>query len=189
MSEWLDLVGSFVIGGLIILIIINLNLSANTSATQNLYSNVTQRQVVSSVEVIEQDIYKIGYRVSNNAITKADSNEIIFQVDRDNNGVQDQIHYYLTGTSSMNNTYNPDDRLLWRKLNNETDETPFIVTKLNFSYQDSLGQMIEYNSLSDQLFRNKIKTIKVQIETQTGESVDGKYETIQWQKIIRPKNI
>ena len=73
MSDWLDLVGSVVIGGIIILMVINLNMSVNIAATQNLYSNVTQRQVVSSAEVIEHDIYKIGYRVNGDVISKADS--------------------------------------------------------------------------------------------------------------------
>ena len=189
MSDWLDLVGSFAIGGLIVLMIINLNLSVNAAATQNLYSNVTQRHVISSVEVIEHDIYKMGYRVNSDVISKADSNEIIFLTDIDNNGVDDKIHYFLDGTSSMNGTYNPDDKILWRELNDESSITPFIVTELNFSYYDSLGQEINYSSLGDQLYRNKVKTVKVKVETETGELINDHYETIQWEKTIRPKNI
>ena len=189
MSDWLDMVGSFVIGGLIILIVINLNLSINAAATQNLYSNVTQRQVVSSVEVIESDIYKIGYRVDSDAISEADSNEISFFSDIDNDGFKDEIRYYLASTSSMSETYNPNDRILWRELNEENSSTPFVVTKLNFSYYDSLGQLIDYTSLINQSIRNQIRLIKVRVETQTGELIDGNYETIQWEKNIRPKNI
>lgn len=189
MSDWLDLVGSMVVGIIIILMVINLNMSANTAATQNLYSNVTQRQVVSSAEVIEHDIYKIGYRVSGDVISKADSNEIIFLSDIDNDGVNDEIRYYLADTSSLSGTYNPDDRILWRDLNSATSLTPFIVTELNFSYYDSLGQVIDYASLGNQSIRNNVKTIKVKIETQTGELINDNYETIQWEKTIRPKNI
>jgi len=189
MADWLDLVGSFAIGGLIVLMIINLNLSVSAAATQNLYSNVTQRQVVSSVEVIEHDLYKMGYRVDSDVITKADSNEIIFLTDINNDGVDDKIRYYLDGTSSMNGTYNPDDKILWRALNDESALTSFIVTELNFSYYDSLGQEIDYSYLEDQLYRNEVRTVKVKIETETGELINGEYETIKWEKTIRPKNI
>ena len=189
MSDWLDIVGSIVIGGLVILIVINLNLSINSAAMENLHSNVIQRQIVSATEVVEHDIYKIGYRVSSDVITKADSNEIRFLSDIDNDGVSDEIRYYLTETSSMSGTYNPEDRILWRKLNSENISTPMVVTEFNLSYYDSLGQVIDYNSLSDQPFRNKVKTIKVKIESQTGELINGDYETIEWEKTIRPKNI
>lgn len=189
MSDWIDLIGSFAIGGLIVLMVINLNLSVNVAATQNLYSNVTQRQIVSSVEVIEHDIYKIGYRIASDVIEKADSNEIKFKTDIDNNGIDDKIRYYLTDPSSMSGTFNPDDKILWRELNDENSLTPFIVTELNFSYYDSLGQQLDYSSLGDQFYRNMIKIVKVRVETQTGELINDKYETIQWEKIIRPKNI
>lgn len=189
MSDWLDLIGSIAIGGLIILMVINLSLSVNEAATQNLYSSVTQRQVVSSAEVIEHDIYKIGYRVIGDVISKADSNEIRFLTDINNDGADDEIRYYLADTSSLNGTYNPDDKILWRELNDENSLTPFIVTELNFSYYDSLGQAIDYSSLADQSFRNKVKTIKVRVETETGELINGEYETFRWEKTIRPKNI
>ena len=189
MSDWLDLVGSFTIGALLLLMIINLNLSVNSAATQNLYSNVTQRQIVSLVDVIEYDIYKIGYRVGTDVISIADSSEIKFFTDIDNDGIKDEIRYYLSETSSMNNTFNPNDRVLWRELNDENTKTSFIVTEANFSYYDSIGQVINYSSLIDQSYRNKIKTVKVRIETQTGELINDSYETIKWEQTIRPKNI
>ena len=189
MSDWLDLVGSFAIGGLIILMLINFNLSVNGAATQNSFSNVTQRQIVSSVDVIEYDFYKIGYRVNGDNITKADSNEILFKTDLDNNGVEDEIRYFLTSTSTMSSTFNPNDKILRREVNDENSLTPIVVTDLNFSYYDSLGQMIDYSYLTDQLYRDQIKTIKVSIGIESGELLDDKYETIHWEKIIRPKNI
>lgn len=189
MADWLDLIGSFAIGGLIVLMVINLNMSVNVAATQNLYSNVTQRQVVTSADVIEYDIYKIGYRVNGDVITKADSTELSFKSDIDNDGIDDDIKYYVDGTSSVNGTFNPNDRILWRDLNDKSALTSFIITDLNFSYYDSLGQKIEYSFLIDQVHRNKIKTVKVKITTETGELIDGDYETISWEKIIRPKNI
>ena len=189
MADWLDLIGSFAIGGLIVLMVINLNMSVNIAATQNLYANVTQRQAVSSAEVIEYDIYKMGYRVDGDVITKADTTELNFKSDIDNDGIDDEIKYYVDGTSSMNGTFNPNDKILWRDLNDKSALTTFIITDLNFSYYDSLGQQIEYSFLADQLYRNKIKTVKIRITTETGELIDDNYEIIQWEKTIRPKNI
>ena len=189
MSDWLDLIGSVIIGGLVILMITNFKLSINSAAIQNLHSNVIQRQVVSSTEVIEHDMYKVGYRINGDVIIEADSNEIRFLSDIDNNGTADEIRYYLTGTSSMSGSFNPGDRILWRKLNNETTSTPLVITELNFSYYDSLGQFIDYNMLNNQLSRNTIKSVKVKIECQTGELINDKFEKIEWEKTIRPKNI
>ena len=189
MSDWLDLVGSFVIGGLIILMVINLNLTINTTATQQLYSNITQRQVVSAVELLEHDLYKIGYRIEGDIITKADSNEIRFYSDINNDGFKDEVRYYLTGTSAMGETNNPNDKILLRELNSTSSVTPIIVTELNFSFYDSLSQSIDYSALSDQINRDKIKTVKLIIETQTGELINDEYETIKLEETIRPKNI
>jgi hypothetical protein len=84
MSDWLDLVGSFVIGGLVILMITNFKLSINSAAIQNLHSNVIQRQVVSSTEVIEHDIYKVGYRINGDVIMKQIQWDKVYRID--NNG-------------------------------------------------------------------------------------------------------
>ena len=87
---------------------------------------MTQRQAVSSAEVIENDIYKMGYRIDSAMLLIADSTEIEFVSDINNNGVNDKIHYYLKDTLSMSGTYNPDDKILWRDLNDASSLTPLL---------------------------------------------------------------
>ncbi len=117
MSEWLDVAGSFVIGEIVILIFANLNLSISAAASDNLFSGTVQRGLTSAVDLIEYDFYKIGYRNSGNKIEIADSNEIRFYSDIDNDGVSDELHYFLGDAESFTETSNPNDFLLTREKN------------------------------------------------------------------------
>ena len=57
----LDIVGSVIIGGLILLILFRLNSSATTNLYNNNSEEIVQRSMVSVVQVLESDFRKIGY--------------------------------------------------------------------------------------------------------------------------------
>jgi len=189
MQYWLDIVGSFLIGGLILLILVNLNLSMNTSAAENLNTNISQGNLVSTTYVIEHDIYKIGYRITGEKITVADSTELKFYTDIDNNGTKDSIHYYLGNTSEMFLTFNPKDRLLYRIMNNETASSSNIVVDFNLTFHDSLGAVINYASLKNASSRQKVKTITVSLFVEPAEPIDGIYQGAEWKKNLIAKNL
>jgi len=189
MSDWLDIVGSFVIGVFVIMIITNLNFSISTAASENLYSGIVQRGLTSATDLIEYDFYKIGYRSSGNKIEIADSNEIKFYSDIDNDGVSDEIHYFVGDAKSFTETSNPNDFLLTREKNKEKLVASIPVVDFKLTYYDSLGQIIDYALLSSQSERDKIKTLRIRMECESAEMIEDHYEAVEWEKIIKPKNI
>ncbi len=189
MSDWLDVVGSIVIGGIVILIFANLNLSISTGASENLYSGIVQGGLTSAADLIEYDFYKIGYRCSGNTIEIADSNEIKFYSDIDNDGVPDEINYFLGDAESFTETSNPNDFLLTREKNEEIPAASIPVVDFKLTYYDSLGQKIDYTLLSSQSERDKIKTLRVRMKCESADMIDDHYEAVEWEKTIKPKNI
>jgi hypothetical protein len=189
MSNWLDVVGSFVIGGMIILILTNINFSVSTAASENLYAGVMQRSLTSAADLVEYDFYKIGYRNSGSKITVADSNEIKFNADLENSGVTDELHYFIGDPKTFTETSNPNDYLLTREKNKEKPAASIAVVDFKLAYYDSLGQKIDYALLKDQLERDKIRTIRVRIKCESADMIDDHYEAVEWEKTIKPKNI
>ena len=189
MSAWLDVVGSFVIGGIVILILANLNFSINTAASENLYSGIVQRGLTSATDLIEYDFYKIGYRSPGNKIEIADSNEIKFYSDIDNDGISDKLHYFVGDAKSFTETANPNDFILTRQKDKEKPVASIPVVDFKLTYYDSLGQNIDYALLSNQSERDKIKTLRIRMQCESAEMIEDHYEAVEWEKTIKPKNI
>jgi len=189
MSSWIDIIGSYVIGAMILLILVNLNNSINNSASENLYSNIVQRNVTSTSELIEYDIYKIGYRVSGNKFSIADSNQIKFFADLDDNGAAEIVHYFCGNKSELNGTPNPNDFLITREINSQKPGVDIIVTDFNISYFDSIGKKLDYALLKNQSGMSKIKSLKISLRCESQELINDHYQAAEWKKTILPKNI
>ena len=188
MGYLLDVVGSMVVGSFVVLIILVLNLHIVTTSAENLNTNITQRDLTTAAFVMEHDLYKIGYRVNGSKIAIADSNEIRFYTDSDNNGTQDSIHYSVGDISNYSSTQNPLDRPLYRQENNDTT-TAFSVVEFNLVYHDSIGNILDYGQLTTQAGRDYIKIINIALTIESGEPIDGNYQTSRWGRKITPKNL
>ena len=189
MAYMLDIVGSMVIGSVVVLILLVLNLNIISSSGENLNTNIAQRDLTTTVWVMEYDMYKMGYRVSGSKIAIADSNEIKFYTDLDNDGNQDSIHYFLGELSEYNSTSNPDDRPLYRRENSDNVATAFSIVNFNLTYLDSIGKAIDYAALQNQSSRALVRTINVRLAIESGEPIEGIYQTSRWEKKITPKNL
>lgn len=158
-STLLDILGSTVIGGLLLMILLRMN---DLSVQNNyLYSGekIVQQNLVEVVKLIEYDFRKIGYcydwtKIPNQAmaIIGADSSGITFLTDIVNttsstdygDGVIDTVHYYLGSTSELALTPNPNDRLLYRVINGETPKGSNLgVTQFRLTYFDASGDRID----------------------------------------------
>jgi type II secretory pathway component PulJ len=102
----LDIMGSTLIGGMLLMILFRLN----DAAVENNYMYggelVVQQNLVAVVELLEFDFRKIGYcadweKLSNPLlyIIAADSNYIKFRTDLDSDGNVDSLTYYTGSTS------------------------------------------------------------------------------------------
>ncbi len=78
MQFLLDHLGAMVIGGILILSIIGLNFQMNSASYDKFAQSTIQQTALSTVETLEYDFYKIGYRVSTEKIDLADSTTFKF---------------------------------------------------------------------------------------------------------------
>ena len=184
----LDIVGSIIVGGLILLILFRLN----SSATSNLYNEnselTVQQAMVSQVQVIESDFRKIGYckiwtKIPDptKAILLADSTRIKFLTDLDNDGAVDSLYYYLVPTSELPSTPNPKDRLLYRVVNAQTAKSSNIgITNFKLTYYDALDKKITPLPVAN---TGQIHKIQIDLQVENSESVDSVYTTVFWRQV------
>jgi len=141
----IDILGSMVIGGYLLLMLFSIN-NSTIRNTYNFGGELTvQENLVSVVEVLEYDFRKIGYcedpvalpRPEENALRYADTSEVIFLTDvlvgpdyDSGDGTVDTVRYYLGPTSELSATSNPDDRVLYRKVN----DNPSVGANLGVTY-------------------------------------------------------
>lgn len=184
----LDIVGSVIVGGLILLILFRLN----SSATSNLYNEnselTVQQAMVSQVQVIESDFRKIGYckiwtKIPDptKAILLADSTKIKFLTDVGNDGNVDSLYYYFGPASELTSTPNPNDRLLYRVVNTETAKSSNIgITNFKLTYYDALDKKITPLPVAQ---TGQIHKIQIDIQVENSESVDSVYTTAFWRQV------
>jgi len=190
MGYLLDIVGSFIIAGMVIMILLAVNINNNASSSVILFTTIEQQKVTDVSELIEYDFYKIGYRIPDEKIAIADSNEIKFYTDINNNDLTDSVHYYLGEKTDFTITANPNDRLLHRRRNNtDSLSTKIPVVDFQLTYFDSIGNSLDYASLTSAAGRTLIKSIKVKIAVESDEMYDEQYRTSEWKKKISPKNL
>jgi nucleoside diphosphate kinase len=189
MDKILDIVGASVIWGLMMLIMIGVNSQINDHSFENLNTTITQMDAIELSEIIEFDFKKAGSHISGDKICIADSDQVKFYYDYDNNGVKDSMSYYLGNTSELSSSKNLNDKPVYRKLNNTTSIVGNI-TEMKLEYLDSLGQKLSYASLSSQSNMNKIKIFKITFKKEgMYPNYDSLYPAVDWVRQIKPKNL
>ncbi len=182
-STLLDILGSVVIGGLLLMIL----LSLNDAAVRNSYiyngDAILQENLVEVVKLIEFDFRQMGYTSdwanadpSAPAITSADSTSISFLVDGS------VINYFVGPTSELLNTPNPNDKILYRSVNGGTPLSSNMgITKFDLSYYkifgDTLAMPVPTNKLGE------IETIQIDIEIEDVYGYDTTYAKTAWRQI------
>jgi hypothetical protein len=195
MNVILDLMGSTIIGGVLLLLILKLNLYTSNA---NYYSDnelKLQQNVKTLAEVMNYDLRKIGYGYDGTAIVTAEQNRIKFYADMDapgtfGHGVVDFVEYYLGDSTEASGTVNQRDKVLYRIINNtDTLGGPTLgLVDLKFSYLD--GQGIVTTIL------DSIKYVKAEFWVEPYEFVSDygmeQLDSTQftyWELTINPRNI
>jgi hypothetical protein len=182
MNILLDILGASLIGGLVLLLVVNLNAYSTVVKFSSDADLRLQQNAKTIAEIIDDDLRKIGFKYSGTAITQADSNRISFYGDINNDGTIDQVTYYLGNKEDASYTPNPNDRVYYRIVNNDTIGGPTLgLTDLRFSYMNSKEQ-ITANP-------DSIRYVKAEIWVETIQPVDGKYPFTYWEMTINPRNI
>ncbi|MFZ0453337.1 MAG: hypothetical protein WCE54_19530 [Ignavibacteriaceae bacterium] len=191
-STILDILGSIIIGGILLIILWRLD----DAATQNMINNgqdvALQRNLTNVARILEFDFRKIGYctnatQLEDSAITQADSNSITFLSDEQNAGTLDSIRYSLGPTSELTSTPNPRDRYLHRVVNgNVNNESNLDVIDFKLVYYDDLGRTISCPVVDP----STIASIEINILIEDPFAYDNKYSQAFWKQIrVVSKNL
>jgi hypothetical protein len=145
MAAIMDVVYSIILGGTILLIILN----ANDMASENhsLYNGdmLVQEMLITTAQMVEGEFRNMGFGVPQNqpTIVTADSSDMTFLCDlgRDG-GFIDRIRYYVGPTSELNRTQNDLDRYLHRTVNGGSVSEVGVVTVFRLSYITQDGEVL-----------------------------------------------
>jgi hypothetical protein len=191
-SDVLDLAGSILIGGLIMLILFRMN----STAVENVYNNggelSLQQNLAVTAKVLENDFRKIGYCAEwqkipdpSKSILLADSTRIKFLTDIDKDGTGpdgevDTLYYYLGPTSELAETPNPRDRFLYRVINNESPKGINLgVTQFKLVYFDALGDTINFPIAVP----SEIYTLEINLTVENTAGYNEQYSSAFWRQI------
>lgn len=186
-SSLIDILGSIVVGGLLLMILFRINDTAVANSFQYNGEAIAQKNLVEIVKLLEYDFRKIGYCKDwqaipdpSKAIIKADSTSITFLTDEDSDGVVDTMSYYLGSVEELSNTANPRDRMLYRKVNHHIPLGANLgVTKFDLTYYDAFGSKIPFPIAVP----GEINTIQIDIVLEDVAAYDQKYNKVFWRQI------
>lgn len=182
-----DIVGSTIIGGVLLLTLFRMN----HTATQNTYNFsgelIVQENLVTTVEVLEYDLRKIGYcenpfKIPNpaRAILYGDSSRIKYLTDIDFDGNVDTVEYYLGPASELSGTPNPNDKMLYRLINGVPSAVNLGVTDFKIKYYGALGNELP-------LPRNTVPTgimsMEVNVSVENTAAYNEEYRFAFWRQM------
>jgi len=185
MAVWLDLIGSFVFGSLLGLNVLRMNADMMDHSFKASLSYIAQSSAVTIGQIVEEDLRKVGYGVSGTAISLADSAELEFLADLDGDSEADTLHYYLGTAEEASATLNPEDRVLYRALNNGTPQKIDLgVTEFRLSYFDADG-----DSLALPVTVGDIRHIRLDMVVESAVPYDTTYARAFLRLRVAPKNL
>jgi len=186
-STLIDIVGSMVIGGMLMLILFRLQ----DNATKNSYNYggeaIVQQNLVEVVQLLEHDFRKIGYCRDwsqipdpSKAILTADSTSISYLTDLDDDGTVDSLRYFLGPKSELTETPNPNDRMLYRVENGETPISANLgVTQFSLEFYDALSNKLDFPIENP----GQIYTMRIDLKVENTSAYDQEYTSAFWRQI------
>lgn len=162
-STLLDILGSVVIGGMLLLILLRINNIAVQKSFTFTGDAILQNNLVEVIKLIEYDFRQMGYdsdwaNVNNTpSITLANDTAITFLVDGST------VSYFTGGVGELSSTPNPRDVLLYRSVDGAMPLSSNMgVTRFDLVYFDMWG-----NQLATPVVNfSDIETIQIDIEVE-----------------------
>ncbi len=182
MNTMLDILGATIIGGLIFLLITNLNTYSSKDKFTSDTELTLQRNAKTLASMIESDLRKVGYNYSGNPIIDADSTRFSFYADIDSNGTVDSLTLTESDTTLLPETQNPKDRIYYRVVDGDTLKAASLgLTKLKFTYKDALGYV---TTVPD-----SIQYIEAEVWLESATKIDTTYAKTYWEITVNPRNL
>lgn len=167
MSTMMDIIFSTVLGGVIILIVLNANIIIKETWTVYNSDVMVQNMMVETAQVVEGEFRNMGCGIdtSENTITQALDTCISFRMKiRPTNPVDDTITYYSGSTDELASTDNPLDRFLYRRMNGSYTHSVGVITQFRLRYFTKEGDSIRTPVSAGNLYYIKIIEITMEIQ-------------------------
>ncbi|MBN1397959.1 MAG: hypothetical protein JXA06_08000 [Bacteroidetes bacterium] len=171
MSTLLDIILATFLGGIIILITLNANMTLKESWASYNHQLIVQEMLVTTAQVLECDLRNMGCGMANTTqtVVEADTSRIIFQMapNADYITTPQPVLYYTggLGEAEAGETDNPNDRILWRRVGG-TSSRVGLVTEFYLKYMDEWGETIN-SPVNDPNERARIRIIEITMEVQS----------------------
>lgn len=204
-STVLDLLGSAIIFGVLMLTVGRVQVNLNSTMYYNTYMYMTQNYALELSKMIEFDFAKIGYRVPTGAaqIDTADTNKITFRYRFPRTSDTIRLVRYRVGEADASSE-NPRDFILYRtehlyrtgNLNQTIGTTSLTnrlgLTEFRLAYYDSTYRQLT-TPLTTQQRIDSIYAIRVYYRVESLSPIimpDGsQYISVIWEKLIHPRNL
>lgn len=177
----IELAGTFLIAGVFILSLLNVNALVMETNTLNGLDVIAQEGVAETAAMMIMELNRMGYGVTGNALVTMADSVLIFLADSDQDGDVDTLGYSLGPVTELNYTENPNDRYLYRLANGTTQDVATGITALQFSYFDAAGNLTDVPE--------EVRSIGISLSSQTPYYFAGKVGEAHWQGVVVPKNL
>lgn len=193
-STLLDIMGSTIVGGLLLLILLRLHGAVAGNSIIYGSDRSLQRSLAETAAIVEYDFRKMGYCEDPFKLTEemqiiivADSEFISFYTDTDRDGNIDVMSYFLSDTTALLETKNPRDRILYRQINSEL---PFMIstniTEMHMEYYNVFGKLLP-SPVASPL---EIAHMKISFKVEDPEAFNEEYSQAYWQQVrLTSKNL
>lgn len=178
-----QLAGTFVIGGMVLLTILGMNIEILETSSLNSLGMMAQENMGEIVSIIEYDFKKIGHQVprTGSALLAVTDSTISFLSDIDQNTTIDTIAYRVGPASETDSTDNPADRLLYRSVNGVENDVGLGITQWELSYfNEDMGSTTALDS---------IRIIELTLTVETIYGYNEQYGSASWTNQYAPKNM
>lgn len=184
MSSHLDIIGSVIIAGMIILNFAFFMGERTESQIESTNKITAQTDMSDVTSTLRFDLRKVGYGCDSNAVLRADANCLIFRSDLENDGKIDTIGYYFGAANTL--ISEKGESLLYRIVNGQKQRGQDIgLTDFQFRFftSSNFGAFTETTSLAD------IKAIGVSLRLRSDMKAGGDYQYSTNEFIITPYNL
>ena len=185
MGSWLSLISSFVIGGLVLVNFNRFTSEVTIDTNMETLDHISYGEMNNVGRLLQYDLARMGYGITDPEIVPiitADTSDIKFLLDADGNGTIDSLRYYLSTVSAASATPNPNDRLLYRRVNNGAVEVISTgLTSFTMNYRNSMG--------ATTAVPESIRTIGINLQFESSIIDDGNTPRMAWQGRVTPPNL
>ncbi len=179
----IQMAGSFLIGGMVLLTILSMNHEILETSSLNSLGTMAQENVVEIASILDYDFKKIGHRVSRttSALLAITDSTISFLADIDQDSIVDTVSYRAGPVSETAATDNPKDRYLYRSVNGAEYDVALGITAWELRY---FNQNMSSTSQVD-----SVRVIQVSFTVETMFGYDENYGRASWTTQFVPKNL